>query len=400
MKWKERFPGATFPAAAICGLIFVAGVAAGIYGFIRGHEEVYNTTREIPWGILISTYVFFVVGSTGVCLVTSIGHVFGQSALVPIAKRSLILSIALILSGFLVMAGELEDPIRMAIYFVASPNLNSMILLMGVFYGIYIAFMVGDVGSLLRGKKQLASCFGLGAVVMGVVAHSNLGAVFGNLPGRAYWAGAYTPVYFIASALATGGAAILVSEIVFGLVRRDGMTEERKRAVVAIAKLEILFLFILLFFEAWKIIASLWGQPPGRYEIVRELIAGRFQTMYWLGLVLEFGVPIVLLLLLGRRGNSGALALAGLSCLAGIFIVRYEFVILGQIIPPQRLMGAASEPFLHYTPSAIELAIVAAGFGMCGLLVFVSEALFLSPRRKAVEPAVDAAAGEAAPGAG
>lgn len=387
MKWKERFAGATLPMAILSAIVFIAGVGAGIYGFVRGHEEVYNTTREMPWGILISTYVFFVVGSTGVCLTTSIGHVFGHQGLVPIAKRSLVLSIALILSGFLVMAGELEDPIRMFVYFNTSPNFTSNIWWMGAFYTIYILFMLCDLGSLLGGRKSLARAFGLGAVVTGVAAHSNLGAVFGLLRGRDFWWGPYTPVYFIASALATGGAAILVSEIVLGLIRREAWTEERKRAVVTIAKLEILFLFILVFFEVWNVIASLWGRPPWRDEIFRELLAGEWQTMYWLGAALEFGVPIILLLLWGRRGNLGAIALASLSCLAGIFIVRYEFVILGQAIPTARLVGAVSEPFYHYSPSAIEIAIVAAGFGMCGFLVFASEGLFFA-RRRAPDPEV------------
>jgi molybdopterin-containing oxidoreductase family membrane subunit len=64
-------------AVAISGLLIVAAVAFGVHSMIVGHDHTYGVTREIPWGILIATYVFFVVTSTGLCLVSSIGHVFG-----------------------------------------------------------------------------------------------------------------------------------------------------------------------------------------------------------------------------------------------------------------------------------------------------------------------------------
>src|SRR5665648_80943 len=62
-------------------LMFIAGTAAGIHAKLIGSLEAYGAYREIPWGILISTYVFFVLTSTGLCLVSSIGHVFGVKSL-------------------------------------------------------------------------------------------------------------------------------------------------------------------------------------------------------------------------------------------------------------------------------------------------------------------------------
>jgi len=69
-------------------LMLVAGTVAGIHAKLIGSLEAYGAYREVPWGILISTYVFLVVTSTGLCLVSSIGHVFGVKSLAPIAKRS------------------------------------------------------------------------------------------------------------------------------------------------------------------------------------------------------------------------------------------------------------------------------------------------------------------------
>jgi len=122
----------------------LAAAGIGLVAMFKGHEAYYNVTREIPWGILISTYVFFVVTSTGLCLVSSIGHVFGVQDFMPIAKRSVFLSIATILSGFFVIAFEIKIPWRMAIYNVISPNLTSNIWWMGTLYGVYLAFMFAE----------------------------------------------------------------------------------------------------------------------------------------------------------------------------------------------------------------------------------------------------------------
>ena len=64
-------------AIAIMGLMALVGVAAGLHAFFIGHDHAFGNTRDVPWGLLIAAYVFFVVTSTGLCLVSSIGHVFG-----------------------------------------------------------------------------------------------------------------------------------------------------------------------------------------------------------------------------------------------------------------------------------------------------------------------------------
>jgi molybdopterin-containing oxidoreductase family membrane subunit len=109
---------------SLFGLLMIISIAAGIHAlFISGTRHAYGTYREVPVAILISTYIFFVVASTGLCLVSSLRHVFGFRDFVPTAKRSIIT----ILAGFLVIGLEIEYPFRMAIYNILSPNLSSNI---------------------------------------------------------------------------------------------------------------------------------------------------------------------------------------------------------------------------------------------------------------------------------
>ena len=105
----------------------VIGIAGALNVLLNGHSAVYNVTREIPWGILIATYVFLVVSSTGLCLVSSLGHVFGIEKFDFIGKRAIILAILTLLCGFGAIGMELTHPIRMGLYTILSPNFSSPI---------------------------------------------------------------------------------------------------------------------------------------------------------------------------------------------------------------------------------------------------------------------------------
>ena len=53
----------------LMGILFIAGVAFGIHSvYIEGSRHAYGTSREVPLAMLIATYAFFVIISTGLCL--------------------------------------------------------------------------------------------------------------------------------------------------------------------------------------------------------------------------------------------------------------------------------------------------------------------------------------------
>ena len=53
------------------GFVTIVGVGAGVHSLVAGHEHTFGVSREVPWGILIAAYIFFVVTSTGLCIVSS-----------------------------------------------------------------------------------------------------------------------------------------------------------------------------------------------------------------------------------------------------------------------------------------------------------------------------------------
>ncbi|TYO96639.1 molybdopterin-containing oxidoreductase family membrane subunit [Geothermobacter ehrlichii] len=367
---------AYYLALLLCALVMLAGSVAGLQATVGGHHIYYGVSREVPWGILISTYVFFVVTSTGLCLVSAIGHVFGVSDYMPIAKRSVFLSIVTILAGFLVISAEIKVPIKMMLYNIISPNLTSNIWWMGTLYGVYLMFMFIEFACLLIDRHRTAVTFGFLGAVAGIAAHSNLGAVFGLLNGREFWHGPYMPIYFITSAMMTGTAVIIFFHLLAYRVNRRQLDAPMARSLDMVRRLAILLICVIAFFTVWKILSGIAGMPEGKYQAVMALLTGPYAINFW---VFEVGLALLLplvLFLTGRNRPRQLLIASGLMIL-GIFIMRYDLVIVGEVVPVFHGLGVNEfKGLLSYRPSLHELVITLGGFGMVGFLFLLGEKIF------------------------
>ncbi|MFO7983325.1 MAG: NrfD/PsrC family molybdoenzyme membrane anchor subunit [Desulfuromonadales bacterium] len=365
-------------AVIVSALLVLAALGFGIHAFIVGHDHVYGVSREVPWGLLIVAYVFFVVTSTGLCLVSCIGHVFGVQSMMPIAKRSVFLSIATILAGFFVIAFEIKLPWRMAVYNVISPNLSSNIWWMGTLYGIYLVLMLFEFIFLNLNKHKPAVAFGFGGAVAGIAAHSNLGAVFGLLNGREFWHGPYMSIYFIASAMMTGTAVIIFFHYLAGKVNHEPLGPDMMESMDITRKLGILLISVIAFFTTWKFVAGIAGQPGGKYEAVMALISGPYAFNFWF---FEVGLAMLLpaiLFILSKGKNIKMMAFASGIMIVGIFMMRYDLVIVGEVIPVYHELGVNEfQHLLSYTPSLHEIVITLGGFGVAFFLFLVGEKLFM-----------------------
>ncbi|RME33194.1 MAG: polysulfide reductase [Deltaproteobacteria bacterium] len=365
-------PGLPIWLGLLCVGVLV-GLAGAINVFLHGHAQVYNVTREIPWGILIATYVFLVVSSTGLCLVSSLGHVFGIEKFEFIGKRAILLAILTLLCGFGTIAMELNHPIRMGIYALLSPNFHSAIWWMGTLYGLYLVLLCGEFFFLMKGAHKGAFAMGMLGFIAAISAHSNLGAVFGLLEARPFWHGSFLPIYFILSALVSGGA--IISMIVyFNYKPKHGLMPQKYEDFMAtLGKLQALFLMILVFFVIWKIIPGLYGTPPGKYEATMALINGPLSFNFWFfEVLLGLAIPVLLLLNRKTRTPRGVMA-AGLSATIGIFFMRYDLVIAGQLVTMREGTANLVNGLLSYSPSLTEVAIVIGAISACLLLYTLAE---------------------------
>ncbi|MEF3169443.1 MAG: polysulfide reductase NrfD [Deltaproteobacteria bacterium] len=339
------------------------GLGTGIYALIVGHHHVYAVTREVPWGILISTYAFFAITSTGLCLLAAIGHAFGGTPIAPLGNRAVYLSIVTIMSAFAVIGLELESPWRLLIYNVISPNLTSNIWWMGTLYGLAVGCMFIEFFSILIGRFGIALAIGTIGALAEVGANTNLGAVFATISARPFWYGAQLPVYFLCSAVLSGAAAIILFTH-FSLKLR-GETPDAKtfRALQSAGKILALTIFLIAIATVWKFISFFTGGTEPALVAVGNLLQGPLAVNFWL---IEIGIGLILplvILIFSRMKSVAAMSAASLMALFGGFFQRYDLVAAGQQVPV--FYGWDNLPsYLGYAPSIGEILLVLGGIGL------------------------------------
>ena len=344
-------------------LLTAVGLGTGLYAFIVGHHHVYAVTREVPWGILISTYAFFAITSTGLCILAAISHAFGGTAFAPLANRSVYLSIVTIMSAFSVIGMELVSPWRMLIYNVISPNLGSNIWWMGTLYGLAVGCMAIEFLAILTARWGIAVAIGVLGALAEVGANTNLGAVFATLAARPFWYGAQLPVFFLCSSVMSGAAAIIIFTHLAYKIRGEKMSEEVFRAVQSAGKVLVLTLFLIGVATVWKLISFRTGGSELGLLAFDNLLKGPLSINFW---VIETAIGLVipiLILVFSRLKSLGIMFAASIMALAGGFFQRYDLVVAGQQVPV--FYGWDDLPsYLGYSPSMGEIMVVLGGIGL------------------------------------
>jgi molybdopterin-containing oxidoreductase family membrane subunit len=357
------------------GLVLLAGLAVGLYGFVVGHEHVYNNTREIPWGLLISTYAFFAITSTGLCLLAAISHVFGGNRLAPLANRMVWLSLATIISAFTVIGMEIENPWRMAIWNVISPNPTSNIWWMGTLYGLAVGLVLIEFWLILTKQYKMALVLGILGALAETAANTCLGGVFATLPSHPFWYGSQLPVYFLACAFTSGAAAAILFTHYAYVIRGRRMDDHVFAGVQGAGKVLILMLILVSVATFWRMVSFYVGGSPGGRAAADALISGPLAKNFWLfEVAIGLAAPL-LLLVLTRLKSVLAMSTAALMTLVGMFVARLDMVTAGQLVP--QYQGFVDfPPLLQYTPSGYEWMVAFAGIGMCGLAFLLGERFF------------------------
>lgn len=351
---------------------FLAMFAIGVVTYLIHGHHAYNVTREHPWGLLIAVYIFFVVSSTGLCIVGSLGDVFGFKDYIEISKRAIFGSIVTIVAGFAVIAFEIGHPVTMLIYNVLTPGFTSAIWWMGTLYGLYLTFMVIEFVFLLKHDMKMARIFGLTGLLVGLAAHSNLGGVFGFLNARTISNGVFYPTYFILTAFITG---IFLAFIMYGFRYKLNFTESGKKMLTNLAKIQGLLISILIFFVTWKMLTDIYGGMPNRAEVAVHILQS---WTFWAEVILAMVIPLFIIL---KSSGSNVVGMfwASMSGMVGVFFMRYNLVHDTQLKPLQTLKTTEYQlvpTWVEYFPSSTEIMISLGGLGLCLLLYYIGTKAF------------------------
>jgi len=354
-------------------LVLVCIGALGAINILLNGEHVMGNNNQVPWGILIAGYVFFAASSTGVGLISSLGHVFGIKRFESLGKRALLASIILLLCAFGVLALELANPLNM-IYILLSPNIKSPIWWMGALYGLYLLLLFAEFYYSLKEDHKKVKPIANIALITKLAAVSNLGVVFGMLHSRPFWQGPYFSLYMILTAILSGAA--ILSIIFYFVNQKSNQADYQGENIVRnLGKILAGALFITVIFTFWKILTSLYGGTPGKSEAAFALLVGPLGIKFWV-MEIILGTIIPLFLLIRYSFQSEKVMFASILTLLGVMFMRMDFVLNGQIIPLEIIEGLKITGYNPYVPGWSEWALILGAIGVTILLYILGEKEF------------------------
>lgn len=352
-------------------LMIAIGIGGAVYAQWIGHHHAFANTREMPWGMLIGVYAYFAIISTGLCVLAAFSHAFGGNQMAPLANRMVWLSIISLLGAFMVIGLEIENPWRMPLGVILHPNVTSNIWWMGTLYGLAVGVMFLELYLIVTKRFSAAIVLGVVGAVTEAFANSNLGSVFASLNSHPFWYGSQLPIFFLACAVLSGAAAIVLFTHYSHALHKRKMTDITFKGLQTTGKIMVLMTFLVILATGWKFANAYCGTDE-TIMAANSMVNGPLSTSFWL---FEIGVGLVLpcLILVGSRLFSiHAMSAAALMVLVGQFFSRFNLVVSGQIISADYgLVGVPQH--LSYMPTAAEYLIVIAGIGVVGFGFILGE---------------------------
>ena len=337
---------------AILGLIAGGLGVASI--FVFGHGHTTNTSSLVPWGLQISTYVYFALVSGGCIFTNFIGNMFFHEKYKGLASRVIFMGLITAIAGFTALASELGHVERMY-QFMLSPNPTSPMFWMSVWYTADITILLIEYVNIQRhhhSKPMLYVSF-----IIPVITYCSLGSLFGAVGTMPYYYSSLLPIYFLFSGFLTGNA---LCAIIAAYQAKASGNFRIARPFFRMQKIALASVFVLTF---CRIIIGLASHLTG-YEVFRETF---FQNVvFGIG-----GALVVPFLILMYRRSIGGLIFSSLIVLFTQFMARLDLVVEGFRVPVFRAYDMPER--ISYMPSVFEMLVVVAAVSIVALVYVVCE---------------------------
>jgi len=350
---------------------------------------LYPNEAEVQWSLLIVLYPFITGLVAGAFVVSSLYHVFNIKALKPVAGLSLLTALSFLLVAPLPLQAHLGRPER-AFEIFLTPNWTSAMAGFGFIWAMYTMLVIAEVWLVFRpdiihyahtttGLKRLAyRVASLGVLEMteqgrraderlikvlatagipaACVLHGYVGFLFGSIKANPWWSTPLMPVIFLMSAIVSGISLLILTYVVVSVLRGKPIDHA---CVQSLARWMLGFLLVDLALEGLELL-SMFYEGEDTWPAVQRLISERLMVSY-VGIQAILGslVPLAILLVLAIPGpvpGKGWLytfrdvtatrltALAALLVMVGVFAMRWNVVIGGQLVS-KSMRGISS-----YTP--------------------------------------------------
>jgi Ni/Fe-hydrogenase subunit HybB-like protein len=333
----------------------------GVQGYIYPNE------LELQWSVLIVVYPFVTGLVAGAFILASLERVFNVKAIRPTYRLALLVALAFLIIAPLPLQMHLGHPER-SFEMLFTPHTTSAMAMFGFVYIWYLmAVLLLEIWFDYR-KDLVLTCrqsvglkkrcyqmltlwsddispaalalddkIGRFITVIGIpsafLLHGYVGFIFGSVKANPWWSSPLMPVVFIFSAMTSGIAAVMIAYM--ALSRLRGVRADIL-CLDTIARY-LMFAFIIDFsLEMLDLIHRIYeaGESFGALDFMvkTQLFWSHIVIQIFLGTLVPIAMlAVVQLVRIGERARRAMYAIAGVLTLIGIFAMRWNVVIGGQL---------------------------------------------------------------------
>ncbi len=337
---------------------------------------MYPNEMELQWSVLIVLYPYITGLVAGAFILASLERVFRVESVKPTYRLALLTALAFLLVAPLPLQLHLGHPER-SLEMYLTPHTSSAMAMFGFVYLWYLmAVLVLEIwldyrqdivhlartstgplrhvyrlltlGSYdvseeaLRVDDRAGYVITLVGIPSAFLLHGYVGFIFGSVKANPWWSTPLMPIVFLFSAIVSGIATVML--LYMAITRLRGLAIDM-RCVDTIARY-LFYAFIIDFsLEMLDLIHRIYEADESFHTLDFMVKTRLYLPHIIVQIVLGTLVPLGLLALtqvvkLTDRARRGLYAVAGLLTLVGIFAMRWNVVIGGQLF---------SKSFLGYT---------------------------------------------------
>jgi dimethyl sulfoxide reductase membrane subunit len=367
----------------ILGALSLAGFGALGYQLVNG-LGVTGMNNATSWGLYIIMFMFFVGLSAGGLIVSSSATVFNIPSFKVVAKPATILSTVCIVIAAAFIMIDLGSPLRFLNLFL-HPQFKSPLMWDVVVVSLYLMINVAYLYFMTRKEpnKKVLSVMSRIALPVAILVHSVTAWVFGLQIARTGWHSAIMAPLFVASALDSGLALLL---IVLVLLKKLNVFIVEKKLITTLAGLLVTCVAVDAYLVFSEILTMYYPGEEGVMHELNEMLKGSMAPYFWGEVILGFVIPLAILLFKKNREKTGLVIFSSVLIIIGVFFKRVWLVLtsfihpnvagapgitLGSYVPSESPNVFPDFWTLHgqYAPSFIELTI-AVGMIAFGALLF------------------------------
>jgi Ni/Fe-hydrogenase subunit HybB-like protein len=342
----------------------------GVQGYIYPNE------LELQWSVLIVLYPFLTGLVAGAFILASLERVFNVAAVKPTYRLALLTALAFLIVAPMPLQMHLGHPER-SWEMLVTPHPTSAMAMFGFvylwylmvvlvleiwfdyrkelvltrrastgmkrhFYGVLTLWSDNISEEALRIDERIGYTLTIIGIPSAFLLHGYVGFIFGSIKANPWWSTPLMPIVFLFSAIVSGIAAVMLLYMLFSKLRKTAID---MNCVDTIARY-LFYAFVVDFaLEMLDLIHRLYEADESLkaldFMVKTQLFVSQIVIQIMLGTLVPIAIlASVQLLKWSAPARKRLYSIAGILTLIGIFAMRWNVVIGGQLF---------SKSFLGYT---------------------------------------------------